>query len=37
MNIEEKIEECEYVLKQIKQFDPDPYYVNYFLIHIFFW
>ena len=30
MNIEEKIEECESILKQIKQFDPDPYYVNYF-------
>jgi hypothetical protein len=30
MNIKEKIEECESVLKQIKQFDPDPYYVNYF-------
>lgn len=30
MNIEDKIEECESILKQIKQFDPDPYYVNYF-------
>ena len=30
MNIEEKIEECESILKQIKQFEPDPYYVNYF-------
>jgi hypothetical protein len=30
MNIEEKIEECEYILKQMRQFDPDPYYVNYF-------
>lgn len=30
MNIEDKIKECESILKQIKQFDPDPYYVNYF-------
>jgi hypothetical protein len=30
MNIEEKIEECEYILKRMRQFDPDPYYVNYF-------
>ena len=30
MNIEEKIEECEISLKQIKQYDPDPFYVNYF-------
>lgn len=30
MDIEEKIEECESILKQIKKFDPDPHYVNYF-------
>jgi len=30
MNIEGKIKNCEYNLKQIKYFDPDPYYVNYF-------
>lgn len=30
MNIEEKIRECESILKQTKYFDPDPYYVNYF-------
>ncbi|MGY5144759.1 MAG: hypothetical protein ACW9XH_09810 [Candidatus Nitrosopumilus sp. bin_32a] len=30
MNIEELIEKCEIVLKQIKQYDPDPFYVNYF-------
>lgn len=30
MNVEEKIEECEAILKQINQFEPDPYYVNYF-------
>jgi len=30
MNIEGKIKDCEYNLKQIKYFDPDPYYVNYF-------
>ncbi len=30
MNIEGKIKDCEYNLKQIKHFDPDPYYVNYF-------
>lgn len=30
MNIEEKIRECESILKQIKYFDPDPYYINYF-------
>jgi len=30
MNIEGKIRDCEYNLKQIKHFDPDPYYVNYF-------
>ena len=31
MNIEEKIRDCEYNLKQINHFNPDPYYVNYFL------
>jgi hypothetical protein len=30
MNIEEKIEECEAILKQIKRFELDPYYVKYF-------
>ena len=30
MNIEEKIRDCELNLKQIKNFDPDPYYVDYF-------
>ena len=30
MNIEEKIKNCEIYLKQIKKYDPDPYYVNYF-------
>ena len=30
MNIEEDIKNCEIYLKQIKQYDPDPYYVNYF-------
>ena len=30
MNIEEAIEKCEISLKQIKQYDPDPFYVNHF-------
>jgi len=30
MNIEEGIIKCEIALKQIKQYDPDPYYVSYF-------
>jgi len=30
MNIEEVIEKYEIILKQIKQYDPDPFYVNYF-------
>jgi hypothetical protein len=30
MNLKQKIEECEYNLKQIKHFNPDPYYVGYF-------
>ena len=30
MNIEEAIKNCEIYLKQIKQYNPDPYYVNYF-------
>jgi len=30
MNIEETIKKCEISLKQIKQYDPDPFYVNYF-------
>jgi len=31
MNIEEEIKNCEIYLKQIKQYDPDPHYVRYFL------
>ena len=30
MNIEEKIKNCEYNLKQISHFNPDPFYVDYF-------
>ena len=30
MNIEKTIKDCEIYLKQIKQYDPDPYYVDYF-------
>ena len=30
MNIEGKIRDCEYNLKQINHFNPDPFYVNYF-------
>jgi hypothetical protein len=30
MNIEEKIKNCEIYLKQIKKYDPDPFYVNHF-------
>jgi len=30
MNIEKTIKNCEIYLKQIKQYEPDPYYVNYF-------
>jgi len=30
MNIEEKIRDCKYNLKQIKHFNPDPHYVDYF-------
>lgn len=30
MNVEEKINECTFNLKQINHFEPDPYYVNYF-------
>ena len=30
MNIEENIKNCELYLKKIKQYEPDPYYVNYF-------
>jgi hypothetical protein len=30
MSIEEAIKNCEIYLKQIKLYDPDPYYVNYF-------
>jgi hypothetical protein len=31
MNLEREIENCEYNLKQIKHFNPDPFYVNHFL------
>ena len=31
MNIEEEIKNCEIYLKQIKQYNPDPHYVDYFL------
>ena len=30
MNVEEEIKKCEIYSKQIKQYDPDPFYVNYF-------
>ena len=30
MNIEEEIKKCEIYSKQIKQYDPDPFYINYF-------
>lgn len=30
MNIEKEIEKCEISLKQIRQYDPDPFYVDYF-------
>ncbi|MFQ5781971.1 MAG: hypothetical protein ACE5GR_02810 [Nitrosopumilus sp.] len=30
MDIEETIKNCEIYLKQIKKYDPDPFYVNYF-------
>ncbi len=30
MDIEKTIENCEIYLKQIKQYEPEPYYVNYF-------
>jgi hypothetical protein len=30
MNVEGKIRDCEYNLKQINYFNPDPFYVNYF-------
>lgn len=30
MNIEEEVEKCEIYLKQIKQYDPDPFYVKHF-------
>ena len=30
MNIEKTIKDCEIYLKQIKQYEPDPFYVNYF-------
>lgn len=30
MDVEKEIENCEIYLKQIKQYDPDPFYVNYF-------
>ena len=30
MNIEKIIDDCKIYLKQIKQYDPDPFYVNHF-------
>lgn len=30
MNIEKNIDDCKNYLKQIKQYDPDPFYVNHF-------
>ena len=30
MNVEGKIKDCEYYLKQINHFNPDPHYVSYF-------
>ena len=30
MNIEEEIKKCEIYSKQIKQYDPDPFYIDYF-------
>ena len=30
MNIEEELTNCEIYSKQIKQYDPDPFYVDYF-------
>lgn len=30
MNIDKAIEDCKIYLKQIKQYDPDPFYVNHF-------
>ena len=30
MNVEEEIKKCEIYSKQIKQYDPDPFYVDYF-------
>lgn len=30
MNIEEAVKNCKIYLKQIKQYDPDPFYVNHF-------
>lgn len=30
MDCEDRIKECESILKQIIQYEPDPYYVNYF-------
>ena len=32
MNIEKALKNCEIYLKQIKQYDPDPFYVNYFFV-----
>ncbi len=30
MDIEKSIKNCEIYLKQIKQYEPEPYYVNHF-------
>ena len=31
MDVEGKLNDCEYYLRQINHFDPDPFYINYFL------
>ena len=33
MNIEKNIDDCKIYLKQIKQYDPDPFYVNHFFLN----
>jgi len=34
MDVEKEIENCKIFSKQIKQYDPDPFYVNIFLQNI---
>ena len=31
INIEQEFENCKVTIKQMKQYEPDPYYINYFL------